>query len=516
MKNRKTLWIFDHQLSLDLPGFQFLDKKNDRIFMIEAVQRKAWKGYHKKRLVLILSAMRHFAVELEKSGYIVDYRKCSNFWRGFEEHQQLHEPSEVIIHLPTDWNLRDELQKWAQQRKYSGQKVTILEESPLFLVEEQQWLSLLSEHKPWKLDNVYRELRKKYNVLMQNHKPLGGKWSWDSENRKPPKKGLSFVESFQFSPDAMTMEVIKEVDQQFPEHPGRTDHFSLPVTKAEADIAMQHFIFTRLGTFGDYQDAMIEHNPYMSHSLISSSMNIGLLHPLAVIQEAERAYHDGLAPLTAVEGFIRQILGWREYIRGVYLRTMPAYESVNYFEHHLPLPSFYWTGQTEMNCLHQCVTEVVNNGYNHHIQRLMVLGNYANLIGVKPQEVSDWFNTMYTDAHDWVVLPNVLGMALYADGGKMSTKPYISSGQYINKMSNYCKSCKYDVKQRIGEKACPFHSLYWNFLLRHKEKLITNPRMTMMYRLLNKMSEKDRESLYKQGEDTRRKVYEGDSTGSSD
>jgi len=510
LKNSKTLWVYDHQLSRDLPGLQLLDKRKDRILIIEADQHVARRAYHKKRIVLILSAMRHFAKELETAGYTVDYQKCSNLWEGFQRHHQLHKPSDVIIHLPTDWHLRCTLQKWIEERKRSGQKVTILEESSLFLVDEQEWCKLLPENKPWKLDNVYRVLRKKYNVLMQGQKPSGGKWSWDIENRKPPKKGLSFVEPSQFLPDAITAEVIKEDNEKFPEHPGGTDHFYLPVTKTDANIALQHFIFARLGTFGDFQDAMVEQNPYMSHSLISSSLNIGLLHPLSVVQEVERAYYDRLAPLAAVEGFIRQILGWREYIRGVYLRTMPAYESVNYFEHHLPLPSFYWSGQTKMNCLHQCVTEVVQDGYNHHIQRLMILGNFANLVGVRPQEVSDWFNTMYTDSHDWVVLPNVLGMALYADGGKMSTKPYISSGQYINKMSNYCKSCQYDVRERLGEKACPFHSLYWNFLMRHKEKLYTNPRMKMMYRLLDNMSAKDREDLWDQGEDARRKVCAGE------
>lgn len=500
LPGRRTLWIFGHQLNVGLPGFSNLHKERDQILMIEAYSHSTWKKYHKKKLTLILSAMRHFARTLEEEGYQVDYKKSSTFQEGFREHRETHQPSEVIYHVPTDWKMRSALKKWSEEIRKDGITVLSFEESPLFLIGEEEWNSLLPAHKTWKLDTVYRTLRKRFAVLVDGNEPVGGKWSYDSENRKPPNKGLSFVEPTTFVPDAITEEVMKEVETQFPDHPGTTDEFSLPVTHEHAEQALKHFITARLGTFGDYQDAMIEQNPYMSHSLISSSLNIGLLDPLSVIQEAERAYEDGFASLASVEGFIRQILGWREYIRGVYLRTMPSYEFVNEFKHDFTLPAFYWNGDTKMNCIHQCVSEVVDNGYNHHIQRLMVLGNFANLLGVNPQELSDWFNTMYTDAHDWVVLPNVLGMALYADGGRMSTKPYISSGQYIHKMSNYCKSCFYHVKERVGEKACPFNALYWHFIMRNARKLSDNPRMKMMYRILEKMTEEDQQMLWKQGE----------------
>lgn len=487
----KTLWVFGNQLSINSEGFSKIDREEDVILLIEAKSRALWKNYHKNKLVLIFSAMRHFCDELRHQGYRVDYRQVESFQEGWDQHKQAYQPSEVMLHLPTDWMMRQLLLKWRNKQKTEGLTVSFLEE-PFFLVKAHDWTTLLPANKTWKLDSVYRKLRKQFLILMENEKPIGGKWSYDSENRKPPKQGLSFVEPLFFSPDEQTKEVIDYVNKAFSENPGTTDQFNLPVTRQEASEALSHFIQMRLATFGDYQDAMLEGEPYMSHSLISSALNIGLLTPLEVIHQAEEAFHNGWASIAATEGFIRQILGWREYVRGIYLRAMPEYKDVNFFHHERKLPQLYWDGNTKMNCLHQTVTEVVTYGYSHHIQRLMVLGNFANLAQVNPQDVSNWFNTMYTDAHDWVVLPNVLGMALYADGGSMSTKPYISSGQYINKMSNYCKGCHYDVKQRVGEYACPYNALYWHFLMTHEEVLSINPRMRMMYTLLDKMSSEEK------------------------
>lgn len=487
----KTLWLFGNQLSINSEGFSHINRKEDMILLIEAKSRALWKDYHKKKLVLIFSAMRHFGEELREQGYRVDYRQTDSFQEGWDQHKRECQPDEVILHLPTDWMMRQLLVKWEAKQKTEGLKVSFFEE-PFFLVKAHDWQTFLPSNKAWKLDPIYRKLRKQFSILMEDEKPIGGKWSYDSENRKPPKQGLSFVQPLFFLPDKQTEEVIAYVDQAFPENPGTTDHFNLPVTSQQSKEALTHFIQTRLATFGDYQDAMLEGEPYMSHSLISSAMNIGLLNPLEVIHQAEEAFHNEWASIAATEGFIRQILGWREYIRGVYLRAMPEYKDVNFFHHERKLPQLYWDGKTKMNCLHQTITEVVTYGYSHHIQRLMVLGNFANLAQINPQDVSEWFNTMYTDAHDWVVLPNVLGMALYADGGSMSTKPYISSGQYMNKMSNYCKGCHYDVKERIGERACPYNALYWNFLMTHEAVLSRNPRMRMMYKLLDNMSSEEK------------------------
>lgn len=493
----KTLWILGNQLSKQLEGFQYIDPQADRIVMIEANSRSRWKKYHKKKLVLIFSAMRHFAKELQNHGFQVEYYISESFGTAWKEHLEKHKTSEIILHLPTDWKMRKLLEQWIEEQTKNGMTISQLEEN-LFLVKEEEWNKHLPDSKTWKLDGVYQKLRRQYKVLLEGDKPIGGKWSFDAENRKSPKPGLQFAKPLIFSPDDITREVIEKVNTDFPENPGTTDSFHLPVTRAQAEEVLEHFLRFRLQTFGEYQDAMLENNPYMSHSLISSAMNIGLLDPLHAIRKAEEAYQEGKAPLAAVEGFIRQILGWREYIRGIYLRKMPDYKHVNAFQHERPLPDFFWWGDTKMNCLHHCVKEVLQNGYNHHIQRLMVLGNFANVAGIQPQEVAEWFNVMYTDAHDWVVLPNVLGMALYADHGTMSTKPYISSGQYINKMSNYCKGCRYQVSEKFGESACPFNSLYWDFLMRHQEVLRDNPRMGLMYQLLDKMEDTEKAAIKEQ------------------
>lgn len=488
----KTLWVFGHQLSTRLQGFKQIDKQDDVILMIEARSRSTWKKYHKKKLVLIFAAMRAFADELRTQGYTVDYYKVDSFQQGWELHAAKYAPAQLLYHPPTDYGWRQQLKKWATSVEATLDVVEL--EEDLFLVPEKRWAELLPDGKSWVMDHVYRTLRRERRVLMEGDQPVGGKFSYDADNRKPPGKNMpTFHPPLTFEPSEQTRIVMEEVEQEYATNPGSTKGFHLPVSRDEAQRAFDHFLEFRLPTFGDYQDAMVEGNGVMSHSLISSALNIGLLDPLEIIQAAEQRYLAGAAPLAAVEGFIRQILGWREYVRGVYLRLMPAYASVNELEHTRPLPSMFWEPErTEMNCLKQCISEVHETGYGHHIQRLMIIGNYANLAGLDPQQVAEWFNVMYTDAHDWVVLPNVLGMALYADGGRMATKPYISSAAYIHKMSNYCSNCIYDPKDKTSDNACPFNALYWNFLARHEQRLSDNPRMTMMYAALRKMTPEQR------------------------
>ncbi len=493
----KTLWILGDQLNKEMEGFLRIDPKRDVVLMIQSRDRSLWKAEHKQKLVLAFSAMGHFVMELKAEGYTVDYREAENFSEGLKEHFSEFNSRECLIHRPTDQRIRTMIEK--EGAKYEEITFEILSERPLFLVEKKQWDKYLPKGKPWKQDEVYRKLRKEWKILMEEDRPLGGKWSYDSENRKPPGKGLSFPAPLTFQPDRITRDMMKKVEKEYPDHFGELNSFSWPVTREGALQALEQFIDERLVTFGDYQDAMIEGNPLMSHSLLSGAVNLGLLTPEEVIRRAERAYHEKKAPLTAVEGFIRQISGWREYIRGVYLRRMPEYEQVNKLNHNNHLPAYYWTAETKLNCVKTAVREVRENGYNHHIQRLMVLGNWANLIRVKPQEVSEWFLEAYVDAYDWVVLPNVLGMALYADGGVMSTKPYVSSGQYIHRMSNYCENCHYIIKEKLREKACPFHALYWTFLEDHRENLQGNPRMRLMYANWDRQKEEQREGLLERG-----------------
>lgn len=493
----KTLWIFGNQLNENLEGFKEMDPQRDVILLMESKDRSLWKKEHKQKLVLVFSAMRHFTRELKKKGYEVDYREAKNFSEGLKDHLAAYPSREFLIHEPTDYRIKNIIEK--ELGSQGNLKIKILSEKPLFLVGKNEWESYLPEGGSWKQDEVYRKLRKKKKILLEEGRPLGGKWSFDTENRKPPKKGLSFPEPLEFTPDKITRKVMEKVEKEYPDKFGDLDNFSWPVTREDALKALEQFIEDRLATFGDFQDAMMEGNPWMSHSLISGAINIGLITPEEALKKAEDAYHQGRASLSAVEGFIRQIMGWREYIRGVYLRRMPEYEEVNFFDHQNPLPSYYWTGETKINCVSTAVKEVIKSGYNHHIQRLMVLGNWANLLRVKPQEVSDWFLEAYVDSYDWVVLPNVLGMALYADGGLMSTKPYVSSGQYINRMSNYCGSCHFDIKEKVGEKACPFHSLYWTFLEDHRELLKDNPRMKLMYANWDRQDKKQKSNLLRRG-----------------
>ena len=345
------------------------------------------------------------------------------------------------------------------------------------------------------MEYFYREMRKKYSILMDGDQPIGGKWNFDLENRKPPNPNFDIPETFSSEPDAVTLDVMQLVEDKFSDHMGVLSDFHFAINAAQAKIALKQFIDERLKYFGDFQDAMIQGKPWMYHSHVGLYLNCGLLSPLECIQAAEQAYHDSHAPLNAVEGFIRQILGWREFVRGIYWNEMPDYASLNFFEAERDLPAFYWDADTKMNCMHQSVKETSQNAYAHHIQRLMVLGNFALLTGIDPVQVNAWFLSVYADAFEWVELPNVSGMALFADGGYLASKPYAAGGGYINKMSNYCKSCSYSVTKKSGPDACPFNYLYWDFLERNRNKLGNNHRIGMMYKVYDRMSEEKKEMI---------------------
>ena len=322
---------------------------------------------------------------------------------------------------------------------------------------------------------------------MQDNNPIGGQWNYDTENRKPPKDGLKIPLPYIGKIDDITQEVMSLVSQRFEDHFGDLEPFYFAVTRADALQVLDQFIEQRLNHFGDYQDAMIQGEAWMYHSHISFYLNCGLLLPLECIHAAEEAYKNGTAPINSVEGFIRQIIGWREYVRGIYWLKMPKYSDENFLDAKRSLPDFYWTGNTKMNCLSQTILETKQNSYAHHIQRLMVLGNFALLAGINPKEVNEWFLIVYADAYEWVELPNVSGMILFADGGYLASKPYAAGGSYINKMSNYCKNCSYKVTKKNGIDACPFNYLYWNFLDHNRVKLAGNQRISMMYKIFDRM-----------------------------
>jgi len=465
-----TLILFPFQLNI-----RYIEHSNikfDDVMIMDHISFYKRHPYHKKRIALHRSAIMHFIDEHQHT-YPIKHVWIESLDRFYNTYNHPH----TYMYLPND----------QQDVNFIKPLDHIhLLDDPLYIVSREEWKQLLSK-KPWKMDTIYRQLRMKHHILMDGDMPLGGKYSFDGDNRKPFKKGLQFHEPITFESDDITTSAIDWTNALFSDHPGTLDHLQVPVNRTQALQSLDHFIYYRLASFGDHQDVMMIGQPFMSHALLSSSLNLGLITPKEVIDKAVKAYHEGLCEFHHVEGFIRQILGWREYIRGVYLHT-PDYHMKNAFHHHVPLPSFYWNAKTELSCLSHTIHETIEYSYNHHIQRLMILSNYANLIGVNPIELNDWFNSMYMDAFDWVVTPNVIGMGLYADGGLMSTKPYISGASYINKMSNYCESCKYDPTIKTGEKACPFNALYWHFIDNHQETLRKNPRMSMIVNLHDKMN----------------------------
>ena len=475
-----TLFLWSHQLHPLYLQEAKLNKKEDEIIFIDSDDQWTYYHFHKQRILLHLSAMHHVVRSYQKLGWKIKVISAKTIVEGLSSMKNL------IVFRPTNHYE----QRWIEQSKPKQ----ILDD-PLFLISSGAWADLLPKGQSWKLDPLYRRFRKQFSILMDGDQPVGGKFSFDTENRKPPTNDVSFTPSQWFVMDELTTQLKAQVEKRFADHPGALTDFSYPVTREDALALLKHFLIHRLPTFGDYQDAMLTNQPWMSHSLIASSLNLGLLSPKEVIEGAETMYQEGKAPLAATEGFIRQILGWREYVRGIYLVLGEDYLTSNHFNHDRPLPEFYYTGKTDMNCLKTTVEETIAHGYNHHIQRLMVLSNYANLAEVNPQSVNRWFNEMYIDSSEWVVAANVLGMGLHADGGKMATKPYISSGAYINKMSDYCDDCAFQVTLKTGKKACPFNSLYWHYLATKKDSFQANPRMTMMLSVWKKMDPKDQSDI---------------------
>ena len=475
----ESVLILGDQLS---PHHSLLDpaQRHERVVvMIETLGRMRARRYHKRKVALVLSAMRHYAADLRAAGWTVDYREADSFTEGLREHVAAYQPQRLLMLEAAEWQAR-------QAQRTLSQKLNVeisLSRNTHFLCEQH-----LSKEGPKEtagkkiiLENFYRTMRRQFGVLLEaDGSPVGGAWNFDAENRKPykgkpvppvPKAPLSFA------PDAITQAVVEKVERECPDNLGSTKGFALAVTRAQALQTLDDFITHRLKDFGAYEDAMSEREPILFHSLLSPLLNIGLLEPLELVRRAEAAYHDGSAPLNSVEGFIRQILGWREYVYWRYHQMMPGLRDMNHWQAERPLPDFFWTGETDMNCLRHVIKRVLATGYSHHIERLMVLCNFALLAGIQPRAVNEWFLESYVDAYDWVVTPNVIGMGLCADGGVVGTKPYVASAAYINKMSDYCGGCKYDAKQRIGDDACPFNALYWNFLLRFEKQLRANPRM---------------------------------------
>lgn len=512
---RRLLVVLGDQLNHGSPLFDDIDRSRDVVWMAEAQEEADYVWSHQLRLVAFFSAMRHFCLQLEKKGFAVRYHRLSEK-AGQDRHPTLAgllqetlvdiKPCEVRMVKPGDYRVEQSLLKTVQKHKVP---CTILEDRHFYCTLDQfnQWAD---GQKSLVLENFYRTLRRQERILVtEDGKPVGGKWNLDHDNRdsfgktgpeQPPAP-------ITFKPDAITREVIGLVKQRFGTHPGSADHFNLPVTAKEAQRYLDDFIRNRLADFGRYEDAMWTDAPVLYHSRLSMPLNLKLLDPRDCVQAAVDALEAGDAPLNSVEGFVRQILGWREFVRGIYWRHMPDYAEMNSLDHQHPVPAALWDGQTEMTCVRQAMKGVLELGYAHHIQRLMVLGLYCQLLGVHPGRFHDWHMAMYIDAVDWVSLPNALGMSQWGDNGIMATKPYCASGRYISRMSNYCKNCRYDPVMAVGQNACPMTTLYWDFLDRNQKRFAGNQRMVYQIRNLERKSKSELDAIRKAAQAARQEAF---------
>jgi len=503
--------VLGDQLSPAEPALAGIDPATDRVVMIEAPDEATRVRSHRARIVLFLAAMRHYADDLRARGLPVHYWPLEQegppgLLDRLEVLLRAWRPATVVVCEPGEWRLLDGLQTLCARL---GVPLRVLPD-PHFLCSREAFAQWAGDARSLRMETFYRWMRRRHRVLMAGDtEPEGGRWNFDADNRAGyPREGPGPIPPpARFEPDALTHEVIALVRRRFPDHPGPLDTFGWPVTRAQALRALQRFVETRLAGFGRWQDAMWHDTPFGWHALLSSSLNLKLLDPREVIGAVETAWRaqcdagrSGPLTLAGVEGFVRQVLGWREFIRGVYWRSMPGLASANHFGHQRPLPAWWWTGDTRMACLRDAIGQTLREGYAHHIQRLMLTGNFALLAGLAPAQVCDWYLAVYVDAVEWVELPNTAGMALYADGGRFTSKPYAASGAYVKRMSNHCSGCTYRPELRTGPRACPLTTLYWRFLDAHEAEFAANPRTVLMARGLQRLGAAERAAIREWGD----------------
>lgn len=496
--------ILGDQLTHDLASLRVLDPKVDRLIMAEVRDEATYVKHHKQKIALLFSAMRHFAQELRDAGWQVDYYEYNsqgNFKSLFDvvaHYAKEYSAERLVLTQCGEYRLQN-----AMDREWS-KALNI----PVEVYGDDRFIATTKEFADWadgrkqlRMEYFYREMRRKTGYLMKDGEPEGGQWNYDADNRKKWDGKTPFPNPPTFERDDIDREVIKLVEENFDDHPGSLEEFHWATTRAQASTALGFFIQHCLTNFGDFQDAMVRGEKALFHSLLSPYLNCGLLTAKQVCDAAQRAWEEDRAPLNAVEGFIRQIIGWREYVRGIYWLHMPRYAKQNTLKNKRSLPRYYWDGDTKMACMSDCFKNTFDHAYAHHIQRLMVTGNFALLTGIKPEEICDWYLAVYADAYDWVELPNTLGMVMHADGGYLGSKPYAASGNYIHKMSDYCSQCHYSVKTQVEEDSCPFNSLYWHFIDRHRDDFKNNHRMGLIYRTLDKMKDDKKDRIIARADD---------------
>ncbi|WP_386169690.1 cryptochrome/photolyase family protein [Sulfitobacter pontiacus] len=494
----RLVLVLGDQLTETLSALAQADKARDTVVMAEVADEAAYVRHHPRKIALIFAAMRKFAHALEQDGWKVVYTQLDDTDNAGSIVGELLRraaqtgASEVLATEPGEWRLIDKL-------KYAPLKVHLLPDDR-FLATHAEFEAWAEGRKALRMEYFYREMRRKTGLLMEGDQPAGGKWNFDHDNRKAAPEDVTVDGPLRFDPDATTREVLELVQARFGDNFGALEPFWFATTRAEALQALDHFIANALPRFGDYQDAMLNENEFLYHAILSPYLNIGLLNVTEICEAAADAYAAGHAPINAAEGFIRQIIGWREYVRGIYFIEGPDYTARNILGHDRDLPWFYWGGETRMNCVAKAVGQTRTQAYAHHIQRLMVTGNFALLAGIDPAQVHEWYLAVYADAFEWVEAPNTIGMSQFADGGVIASKPYVSSGAYINRMSDHCKSCHYSVSAKTGDTACPFNLLYWHFLDRHRDRFSNNPRMGNMYRTWDRMDADKRKTVLAEGD----------------
>lgn len=508
-----TVWILGDQLLPDHPALAAAgDKARTRVLLIESTTALARRPYGRAKLALLLSAMRHYAEDLRARGHVVDYRRAASFSDGLRDHAAEHRPDRLLTMAASSHAGRSFQSGLAGRYAFPA---TVLPNTQ-FLTGRFNPIPDPQPGRRYVMESFYRAMRRHFDVLMEDGQPAGGRWNYDADNRRPLPRDLIPPPDAAFVADEITREVLTELGMSaagdspsaVEETDGAlavpSDDVVSPVwpgyatTRAGALAALNHFLDERLSHFGPYEDAMTRRSHSLFHSMLSPYLNLGLLEPLEVVRAAEARHRDGRAPLNSVEGFIRQIIGWREFMYWQYWRQGPEITAQNAWGATRPLPDFFWTGATDMACLRHALGRALSTGYNHHIERLMLLGNFLMLAGVHPAAANDWFRAVYVDAYDWVMPPNVIGMALNADDGLTATKPYLASANYVNKMSDHCAGCAFDPKARTGTAACPFNFLYWAFLIRHEARLRANPRLGPAVLGLARLSDSDRAAVLDQ------------------
>ncbi len=499
----RLILILGDQLSPDIAALAGADRDADVVVMAEVMDEASYVRHHPKKIAFLFSAMRKFAAKLESDGWTVAYTRLDDGDNSgsipgeLRRRAEEHGTEEFWYTEPGEWRLIEALRDYSDTISTPSRCFA----DTRFIASHKEFEDWAEGRKSLRMEYFYRDMRRKTGLLMDGGEPAGGAWNYDEDNRKPPPDGVEYGGPMRFTPDATVEEVLALVRDRFADNFGSLDDFWFATNRGQARRALTHFVKNALPKFGPYQDAMMQGDRFLYHSVLSIYINAGLLDPMEVCRAVETAYKDGDVPINSAEGFIRQVIGWREFMRGIYFLHGPDYTRRNALNHQRKLPDFYWTADTRMRCVAKAVEQTCDEAYAHHIQRLMVTGNFALLAGIIPAEVHEWYLEVYADAYEWVEAPNVIGMSQFADGGVVASKPYVSSGSYIDRMSDYCKACDYKVRDKTGPDACPFNLLYWNFLDRHRDRFESNHRMGNMYRTWDRMDDEKRKTVLAEAED---------------